>query len=253
MTELLYDASRAVDPLGDADAENEKSVKHNRAKVGSSRPSSLLYTYGPGAIMDLPQFTIMPTGLDDWDRIWNRREGEPPRIHAPRLREAVRTHMRSPFVQLRPFPWQPKRNAFSNEGVDLGVPARVFPQWLRCTGCDLLGLVSQFSYINTHPYRTDQARFEHAKCPGRGGAGKAARPAVPARYLLACAMGHLDEFPYDAVGAPGPQLREGRDPVPEDDRQDRGQGRVGDDPLRVLQTAAADERGPGPGGRREAA
>ena len=197
MTELLYDASRAVDPLGDADAENEKSVKHNRAKVGSSRPSSLLYTYGPGAIMDLPQFTIMPTGLDDWDRIWNRREGEPPRIHAPRLREVVRTHMRSPFVQLRPFPWQPKRNAFSNEGVDLGVPARVFPQWLRCTGCDLLGLVSQFSYINTHPYRTDQARFEHAKCPGRGGAGKAARPAVPARYLLACAMGHLDEFPYD--------------------------------------------------------
>jgi hypothetical protein len=197
VTELLYDASRAVDPLGDADAENEKSVKHNRAKVGSSRPSSLLYTYGPGAIMDLPQFTIMPTGLDDWDRIWNRREGEPPRIHAPRLREAVRTHMRSPFVQLRPHPWQPKRNAFSNEGVDLGVPARVFPQWLRCTGCDLLGLVSQFSYINTHPYRTDQARFEHAKCPGRGGAGKAARPAVPARYLLACAMGHLDEFPYD--------------------------------------------------------
>ena len=196
MTELLYDASRAVDPLGDADAENEKSVKHNRAKVGSSRPSSLLYTYGPGAIMDLPQFTIMPTGLDDWDRIWNRREGEPPRIHAPRLREVVRTHMRSPFVQLRPHPWQPKRNAFSNEGVDFGVPARVFPQWLRCTGCDMLGLVAQFSYINTHPYRTDQARFEHAKCPGRGGAGKAARPAVPARYLLACAMGHLDEFPY---------------------------------------------------------
>ena len=197
MTDLLYDASRAVDPLGDADAENEKSVKHNRAKVGSSRPSSLLYTYGPGAIMDLPQFTIMPTGLDDWDRIWNRREGESPRIHAPRLREVVRTHMRSPFVQLRPHPWQPKRNAFSNEGVDLGVPSRVFPQWLRCTGCDMLGLVSQFSYINTHPYRTDQARFEHTKCPGRGGAGKAARPAVPARYLLACAMGHLDEFPYE--------------------------------------------------------
>ena len=36
-------------------------AQHNRAKVGSGRPSSLLYTYGPGAIMDLPQFTIMPT------------------------------------------------------------------------------------------------------------------------------------------------------------------------------------------------
>jgi len=213
VTELLYDATRAVDPLGDADAENEKSVKHNRAKVGSSRPSSLLYAYGPGAIIDLPQFTIMPTGLDDWDRIWNRREGEPPRIHAPRLREVVRTHMRSPFVQLRPHPWQPKRNAFSNEGVDFGVPARVFPQWLRCTGCDLLGLVSQFSYINTHPYRTDQARFEHAKCPGRGGAGKAARPAVPARYLLACVMGHLDEFPYELWVHRGRQCEKAEIPV----------------------------------------
>ncbi len=194
---LLYNEQRPVDPLGDADAEDEKQVKHNRAKVGSSRPSSLLYTYGPGAIMDLPQFTIMPTGLDDWNRIWRRREADPPQIHAPRLRQAVRTHMRAPNVQLRPFPWQPKRNTFSSEGADLGVPARVFPQWLRCTGCDMLGLVSQFSYVNTHPYRSDLARFEHPKCPGRSGEGKATRPAVPARYLLACAAGHLDEFPYD--------------------------------------------------------
>ena len=112
---LLYDASRAVDPLGDADQENAKSAKHNRAKVGSSRPSTLLYTYGPGAIMDLPQFTIMPTGLDDWDRIWNRREGSPPQIHAPRLRDVVRMHLRSSDVQLRPHPWQPKRISFSTE------------------------------------------------------------------------------------------------------------------------------------------
>jgi hypothetical protein len=194
---MLYDAARVVDPLGDADALDDQQVKRNRAKVGSGRPSSLLYTYGPGSIMDLPQFTIMPTGLDDWDRIWNRRDGDPPVIHAPRLRDAVRKHMRSRDVQLRPFPWQPKRRTYSTEGNDLGVPARVFPQWLRCTGCDMLGLVSQFDYVNTHPYRTDLARFEHAKCPGRGGAGRAARTAVPARYLLACAGGHLDEFPYE--------------------------------------------------------
>jgi hypothetical protein len=196
--EFLYDASRAVDPLGDADQENEKSAKHNRAKVGSSRPSTLLYTYGPGAIMDLPQFTIMPTGLDDWDRIWNRREGTP-QIHAPRLRDVVRMHLRSPDVQLRPHPWQPKRISFSSEGNDLGVPSRVFPQWLRCTGCDMLGLLSQFGYTNTHPFRTDLACFEHTKCTGRPRfPHKAARrSAVPARYLLACARGHLDEFPYD--------------------------------------------------------
>ena len=249
---LLYDASRPVDPLGDADQENEKSVKHNRAKVGSSRPSTLLYTYGPGAIMDLPQFTIMPTGLDDWDRIWNRREGNP-QIHAPRLRDVVRMHLRSPDVQLRPHPWQPKRISFSNEGNDLGVPARVFPQWLRCTGCDMLGLLSQFDYTNTHPFRTDLACFEHTKCTGRAGTGKTARrTAIPARYLLACARGHLDEFPYDLWVHRGKQCPSAEIPRLKIGRPDRRQGRLGDDPLLVLRAAAADERGAGPGGRGQA-
>ncbi|WP_130796422.1 DUF1998 domain-containing protein [Streptomyces otsuchiensis] len=199
-TRFVYDVARAVDPLGDLDQEAEKATKHNRAKVGSARPSSLLYTYGPGAIMDLPQFTIMPTGLDDWDRIWTRRDSAPPQIHAPRLRDVVRMMLRSPDVQLRPYPWQPKKHSRSAEGNDLGVPSRVFPQWLRCTGCDMLGLLAQFDYRNTHPFRTDLAVFEHAKCTGRSGARirKAMRrTAIPARYLLVCVDGHLDEFPYD--------------------------------------------------------
>jgi len=198
--DYIYDETQAVNPLGDAEQAQAKQAKRNRAKVGSGRPSSLLYTYGPGAIMDLPQFTIMPTGLDDWDQIWRRRDGDPPQIHAPRLREVVRRFLHSPRTQLRPHPWQPKRLSFSTEGNDLGVPARVFPQWLRCTGCDFLGLLSQFRYANTHPFRTDLAGFEHVKCYGRGGGGTrkaTSRPAVPARYLLACVAGHLDEFPYD--------------------------------------------------------
>lgn len=196
-TRFVYDAATTVDPLGDAEREAENATKHNRAKVGSSRPSSLLYTYGPGAIMDLPQFTIMPTGLDDWDRIWHRRDTIP-QIRAPRLREVVAKLLRSRDIQLRPHPNQAKRASMSTEGNDLGVPARVFPQWLRCTGCDMLGAVSQFTYTNVHPYRTDLACFEHLRCTGSAGDRKQSRrTAVPARYLLACIDGHLDEFPYD--------------------------------------------------------
>ena len=66
------------------------------------------------------------------------------------------------------------RNQHVTEGSDLGVPARVFPQWLRCTGCDLLARVAQFDYRNTHPYRTDLACFEHVKCTGRSGDSKRA-------------------------------------------------------------------------------
>ncbi|HEX7662179.1 MAG TPA: DrmB family protein [Pseudonocardiaceae bacterium] len=200
-TALIYDPTTAVDPLGDAEKLATTTVKRNRAKVGAARPSSLLYTYGPGAIMDLPQFTIMPTGLDEWDRIWSRRdEAAIPVISAPRLRRVVKKLMESEHIQLRPHPWQPTKGSMSLEGADLGVPARVFPQWFRCTGCDLLGPLTRFSYTNTHPFRTDLACFEHTQCTGRVGSRNrkaTRRTAVPARYLLACVNGHLDEFPYD--------------------------------------------------------
>ncbi|WP_245993291.1 DUF1998 domain-containing protein [Xylanimonas allomyrinae] len=146
--------------------------------------------------MDLPSFTVMPAGLDDWDRIWERRAGIPS-LHAPRLLDAVRTHLGPQVAELRPFPWAPKANARSKEGDDLGVPSRVFPQWLRCTGCDMLGPLTKFAYANTNPFRPDQARFEHEKCPGHSGRpSRKPVPAVPARYLIACTEGHLDEFPY---------------------------------------------------------
>lgn len=195
---FVYDASQALDPLGDADRLAAAGGKRNFAKVGSGRPSSLLYTYGPGAIMDLPHFTVMPSGLDDWDRIWARRDGTPS-IHAPRLLEAVRLMLGHQVAELRPFPNQPDATAYGREGADLGVPAEVFPQWMRCTGCDRLAPIAAFAYQNTHPFRPDEAVFEHATCYGRRGVGKRGprrQHVVTARYLLACTNGHLDEFPY---------------------------------------------------------
>ena len=123
---MFHDPGQTLDPLTDAE---EGTVK-NRAKVGSARPSSLLYTYGPGAIMDLPGFAVMPAGLDDWEPIWKRREFTPT-IVEPRLLNVVRLHLGPQVDSLRPFPWQPKKGAMSKEGSDLGFPARVFPQWLR--------------------------------------------------------------------------------------------------------------------------
>ena len=171
MTTTWISGRNTLDPLGDAEQLKEQGVKKNYAKVGSGRPSSLLYTYGPGSIMDLPHFTVMPSGLDAWDRIWKRRDGVP-RIHAPRLLQAVRLQLGAQVDEIRPFPHQPDVSAFSDEGRDLGVPAIVFPQWLRCTGCNLLAPLSRFEYRNTHPYRPDEARFEHVGCPGFGKGNK---------------------------------------------------------------------------------
>src|SRR5579859_7489988 len=113
---MLHDPSQTLDPLADA----EEAVAKNRARVGTARPSSLLYTYGPGAIMDLPGFAVMPAGLDDWEPIWRRREFIQT-IVEPRLLNVVRLHLGPQVDSLRPFPWQPKKGAMSKEGSDLGV------------------------------------------------------------------------------------------------------------------------------------
>jgi len=195
--EMLHDPNQVLDPLADAEA----GVVKNRARVGSARPSSLLYTYGPGAIMDLPGFSVMPAGLDDWEPIWKRREFVP-MILEPRLLNVVRLHLGPQVDALRPFPWQPKQGQNTTDGNDLGIPTRVFPQWFRCTGCDYLGPLPRFTYTNTHPFRPDLAQFTHKNCPGRGQrrAGSSSKkrdsPAVPAQHLLTCTNGHLDEFPY---------------------------------------------------------
>ncbi len=212
----LMSVGEGVDPLGDVERLREEQRARNFATVGSARPSTLLYTYGPGAIMDLPHFTVMPTGLHDWDRIWERRgAGAAPVIHAPRLLETIQLILDPRVSELRPYPHQEKETSFSRQGSDLGVPARIFPQWMRCTGCDKLAPLADFvgaageGYTNVKRHRPDEAVVEHVGCPGRQKGGKRAAPearrsgrarkspCVPARYLLACPMGHLDEFPYD--------------------------------------------------------
>lgn len=190
-----------LDPIADVEANKPK----NRSRVGSLRPSAMLYTNGIGATVDLPHLSVMPHGLDVWEPIYARRAGPVEVIAEPRLLELVRAHLGSQVSELRKPPWAPEERGHRDaQAVDLGIPGRVFPQWLRCTGCNLLAPVSHelFTYENVNRFRPDQAQFVHKGCRGWAGGGrKVARkpkdqPAVPARYLIACADGHLDEFPY---------------------------------------------------------
>ncbi len=41
---------------------------NQKQRVGEIRPSQMLYTYGVGATIDLPNLSVMIMGLDDWDK-----------------------------------------------------------------------------------------------------------------------------------------------------------------------------------------
>ena len=155
--------------------------------VGDVRPSQLLWTYGPGALIDLPNLSVVTMGLNRWD----------PALCIPideaRLLQAVRRVLGQQVQRLMMPP------VMASEGVDplsaearLGVPVRPFPRWLRCVRCGLLAeFDSGLFECKDNPYRPDWTQFIHRNC--RGGHSS---DAVPARFLLACRNGHLDDFPW---------------------------------------------------------
>jgi hypothetical protein len=163
-------------------------------RVGAVRPSHLMFTTGVGALVDLPNISVLVRGLDDWNYT-AVPDWEP--IAEPRLLAAIRALGERHVEQLRPAPWL--------DGVDqepagpagrVGVPVMPFPSWLRCSVCDELAPIDSgvFAFENAKARKPHEARFFHANC-GRKKSGR--RPlAVAARFVLACAAGHLDDFPY---------------------------------------------------------
>jgi hypothetical protein len=153
-----------------------------REHVGELRPSQLLHTYGVGSTVELPEMTTLVLGLDDWPQALAEAVSE------PRLLAAVRASRGAQLEQLLTPPVVP-------EGDSSGVPVAPFPRWLRCPLCSLLAPIENnlFAY-RADPWRPERTTYVHAGCPK----SHSRRPptAFPARYLMACENGHLDDFPW---------------------------------------------------------
>jgi hypothetical protein len=166
-------------------------VQHRR-KVGTARPSHLMFTGGVGALVDLPNFPVLVRGLDDWryDTVpeWDA-------LIEPRLLAAVGRLLGAPVKDLRPPPWlEDVPGDMTGQASRVGVPVIPFPQWLRCTACNRLAPMdsSNWGFVNDKPRRPDEAKFFHQDCSRK----KRQPLAVAARFVLACVRGHLDDFPY---------------------------------------------------------
>ena len=165
----------------------------NKTPVGEVRPSQLLWTYGPGALIDLPSLSVVTLGIDQWEK--DRCQPIP----EPRLLAAVRKVLGAQVENLSMPPFQKSElvDPWSAE-ANIGVPVRPFPRWMRCVKC---GLLSPFDAglfeIKENRFRPERTRFVHKGCRGSKGDQPAKdADAVPARFLLACRDGHLDDFPW---------------------------------------------------------
>ncbi|WP_429066527.1 DrmB family protein [Aeromonas bestiarum] len=168
-------------------------IINNKTPVGEVRPSQLLWTYGPGALIDLPNLSVVTLGIDRWEK----DRCQP--IQEARLLAAVRKELGAQVENLRmpPFQLNEITDQYSAEAT-IGVPVRPFPRWMRCVKCGLLSPYDAGLFeIKEHRYRPERTRFVHKGCRGSEG-DKPAKDAdaVPARFLLACRDGHLDDFPW---------------------------------------------------------
>jgi hypothetical protein len=172
-----------------------------KTPVGQVRPSQLLWTYGPGALIDLPNLSVVTLAIDRWDV--NRCQP----IDEARLLAAVRRELGPQVERLRmpPFHKSEVDDPFSAEAF-IGVPVRPFPRWLRCVKCGLLSAYDLGLFeCKEHRFRPERTKFVHKDCKGSKGDQPAKdADAVPARFLLACRNGHLDDFPWHYFVHSGP-------------------------------------------------
>jgi hypothetical protein len=155
--------------------------------VGSVRPTQLIYTYGVGSAVDLPQFSAMVMGLDDWPAadMEEIREERLLRVVRNVLGGQVRKLKAAPLCEDVPGP------LFRRSSGD-GVPVAAFPRWLVCTQCRLLAPIrSGLFEFRADTNRPERSGFIHKNCPRLARAA-----AIPARFLVACENGHIDDFPW---------------------------------------------------------
>lgn len=170
-----------------------RTGKPEPSRIGSGRPSQLMTTSGVGAVVDLPGLSVIVRGLESW-------QGGGTLISEPRLLEQVkRTLPAAGITQLRAAPWDPATS--DDPYTRTGVPVTTFPRWLRCPACQQVWPVDgtdQFALHHRWGRRPDLAKWTHTLCSKQSVAASRRRACIPARFVVACGNGHLDEFPYAA-------------------------------------------------------
>jgi hypothetical protein len=154
--------------------------------IPTLRRSQLIWTYGPGAIVDLPRHTTIVMGLDHWTADGRQR------IIEDRLTGwlARRLQRRPPDL------FTPPVEATAPGAPRTGIAVMQFPAWFIAQGAEEV-------MIGDRVYRT--RRLVHFKMLDRGqwrGPDGKRVAVVPVRFARACRLGHIDDVDWYAYLRP---------------------------------------------------
>lgn len=142
----------------------ELGRKEKKKKViGQLRRSQLITTFGPGAIADMPDYSVIIADAENWT------EGN--NFHEPNLQNLLG----------KKYFKEPKTSNLDHGEITEDIPSFRFPRMLFCPKCHKLK-----SYINWAGIKHSDIK----KCPDDD------YQLVPSRFIIACINGHLEDFPY---------------------------------------------------------
>jgi hypothetical protein len=158
-------------------------------ELGELRPSQLIFTFGVGSLIDLPNMSALVMGLDDWDTRYCSE------VQEDRLVAAIQKRLGSQVARLYLPPIKLDGTERDPAAPAVGVPVVPFPRWLRCSLCDTLATVESGVFkLVQDLYRPDKTEYVHQGClKSLGGKPPSA---LSVRFLLACRDGHLTDFPW---------------------------------------------------------
>ncbi|MFO1419610.1 MAG: DUF1998 domain-containing protein [Candidatus Competibacteraceae bacterium] len=145
---------------------------------GQLRRSQLLNTFGPGALIDLPDYSVLVGGLDHWR--WP--DHLPARIDEPRLLQKIGLllpdvrELREPPVDSDPD--EPRS----------GITVWQFPEWF----------ITQ-DILHAHPRFGRARRLVHRRLLEKNqyiDEDRKKHPVVPVRFVRACPKGHIGEIDW---------------------------------------------------------
>ena len=158
-------------------------------ELGKPRRSQVIHNFGPGSIVDFgagantgAAISVVVSGLEEWDRN-ARPEGL---MHAqvitePRLQKQLK---------VRGFRLPPVNPENQDDGYKNWLVGVRFPQWLQCPVCNHLKLAQHWERRQVG----DPARY----CTPCSQKERRSVCVGPVRFIVACANGHLEEFPWNA-------------------------------------------------------
>ncbi|MGL5151824.1 MAG: DrmB family protein [Clostridium sp.] len=150
------------------------TLKENYTLFGRKiRASNVVFPFGVGAMIDLPEGVFMTTSCDKWN----------PKnltiIHDERLEKVLNVKgFKTPVVK-----------GEDEENKNVFIPLVQFPEWMFCPKCRKFQSLKEWEKQYKSIYGKEQVMRKNicSKCRVK---------LSPARIVIACKNGHIDDFPW---------------------------------------------------------